>query len=1301
MKFQNRHSNKFNPLKVASIAMLILMPLSILQGCSVSGSNASSKTASAGQSAIPPGIAGTEAAETILLRTPQNGSATKTVLSNRAEISVINLKNVLYHQVEGTFSTEAFSNLLAANNSTDPQARNSAVQGEINKAFGQLKSANIIALNVVPEFGYFTFMLPYSQDLMAPLKDIKFSQSFIFNPVVMDNSSLKQIKSMSPAAEGMVPNTQSGFNTKTYSGLERVGAIQFAKNAARDIGRGAVVDGSSVNIGITDTGITYNHPTFMSRDQKKNRIAYMKDFTREGRIYFSPTAKFAATDVDGDPTSMNINAEVIITPSLPNMPMGDTLNTIKDLKIKVSPPLRELLKTAGGNAKFGVLMEASFQGEEAVDINANGKMDDELPVIFIPGTTPETSQIFVDFTGTGDFSTVAPLGDFNTTKTTAKVFAEKIGFEFQADKLPSADGKSIVQVTSASVVGFDPGDHGTHVSGIAAGSKTIMNDSPDTLARGVAPAATILMNRVCANNGGCNADEALIDHALNSGAEVVNMSLGGLSPFNDGYGVQEILINRITALKNVLFVISAGNSGPGLQTVGSPSVARLALSIGATASQAMIQSQYQWPASTVENSSEKDSDFMLFFSSRGPTASGGFRPNVSAPGTELSSVQLNSAPGSRSGLDVYWGTSMAAPTATGSYALLLDGIKKYNRAHPSKALTTDARVLRDVLIETARPFDMDSMDPVTGKHNKGTYTWVDEGTGMINLPAAWDKLIAMAKANIPTAVMQGQTPVNLDYEILVPETNPSGVAYDGSRAGDQSGPAFGSGLYLNFNTSETVRPVFIARRLPENLMLGADAGDLTRVLEDTKDDFVLKTTIYGSDKVWLKAGAKDETDCMNTASPQMTLLGRGAEVQVGKDGKGAVNPFNSSVLNVCLDRHMITNDLPAGDNGALISAYRVVNGKVSATASFVVPVYVTVPHKRLVDSKGYDTTIDVKSFEVSRNYIDVPVGTSLVMVTLEIPAIKTDAAGRAAPGQECSGIELMALEGNNLAGSFKTRAEARITNCTTQGAPSEAKRVLTIQRQHPNAGIWDLDVLGSYRFPTSHFRMKVDYVTASSSVAKIEGDTSVLSGAMVWSKKESSVDVSPDTTKSSVSLHGLYSETAGAVPQDGMVMVPNPTGIMRSYSADTKSVTITTGGSPHNDIDLIILSCSSDAKDLMDPSCQPIGASNGPTDNESVTFTPKADTLYGAVVSGSTVTNEGNFTSSESIELTREKGSIAVSGAGPDYAVTYNFSGTQISASKLLQNPLFTSGQYMILGSLNLRTATDAVLDIIPIRIKK
>ena len=212
-----------------------------------------------------------------------------------------------------------------------------------------------------------------------------------------------------------------------------------------------------------------------------------------------------------------------------------------------------------------------------------------------PGAPASQGALYFDPSGTADFRNSPKLGDWTTTRASMPVLAETVGFHIQDDILPKADGSDTMPVLSASIVGFDPGNHGSHVAGIAAGSKTIQNDSALTLARGVAPEARILLDRVCSNTAGCNFVEAMADIALNGHAEVINMSLGGLSPFNDGYGVAETIVNRLTTLTNTLFVLAAGNSGPGHQTVGTPSTARLSLSVGATATQGMLQRQYQWP----------------------------------------------------------------------------------------------------------------------------------------------------------------------------------------------------------------------------------------------------------------------------------------------------------------------------------------------------------------------------------------------------------------------------------------------------------------------------------------------------------------------------------------------------------------------------------------------------------------------------------------------------------------------------------------------------------------------------------
>ena len=411
--------------------------------------------------------------------------------------------------------------------------------------------------------------------------------------------------------------------------------------------------------------------------------------------------------------------------------------------------------------------------------------------------------------------------------------------------------------------------------GIIAGRTTITNDSDATLARGPAPAAQLMVNRVCANNGGCISTEAVIDLALN-GADVINMSLGGLSPFNDGYNVEEIIIDRLTEQHDVLFVISAGNSGPGINTVGSPSTARHALSVGATASRSLIERQYQWPAKgkpgrLADLAPDHDDDFLLFFSSRGPSAAGGFKPNITAPGTELSAVQLNAASGNRSGLDVYWGTSMAAPSASGAIALLIDAARKYNAANPASALPTDALTLRKVLIASAKPFDVSRFDPTTGETTRGQFTWIDQGTGMVNLPRAWAALKAERDSRLPSAVYAvddgTRKDIALDYQIRVLRTNPNGIKYDGTIALPPdmlklTGPRFGRGVWLDAKDTDSLVKVQIARRLPYSATLRDDAGDLKRLLVTTKDEFAIKTVIFGSDKNWVKAGTLNQLDCL-------------------------------------------------------------------------------------------------------------------------------------------------------------------------------------------------------------------------------------------------------------------------------------------------------------------------------------------------------------------------------------------------------------------------------------------------------
>ncbi len=67
--------------------------------------------------------------------------------------------------------------------------------------------------------------------------------------------------------------------------------------------------------------------------------------------------------------------------------------------------------------------------------------------------------------------------------------------------------------------------------------------------------------------------DGMIDLVVNRGVDVVNMSIGGLPALNDGNNARAQLYNRLINDYGVQLFISAGNSGPGVNTIGDPSVA--------------------------------------------------------------------------------------------------------------------------------------------------------------------------------------------------------------------------------------------------------------------------------------------------------------------------------------------------------------------------------------------------------------------------------------------------------------------------------------------------------------------------------------------------------------------------------------------------------------------------------------------------------------------------------------------------------------------------------------------------------
>ncbi len=209
----------------------------------------------------------------------------------------------------------------------------------------------------------------------------------------------------------------------------------------------------------------------------------------------------------------------------------------------------------------------------------------------------------------------------------------------------------------------------SHVAGI-----TAAHDMFGGTMNGAAPGAKLVSSRGCTWGGGCTAaalTTGMVDLVVNRGVDVVNMSIGGLPALNDGNNARAKLYDRLISDYGVQLFISAGNSGPGLNTIGDPSVATNVVSVAASVSKDTWLANYGSVVATKQS--------LFNFSSRGPREDGGFKPSISAPGSAISTVPqwLKQADVAEAGYALpvgyamFNGTSMASPQATGAAALLI------------------------------------------------------------------------------------------------------------------------------------------------------------------------------------------------------------------------------------------------------------------------------------------------------------------------------------------------------------------------------------------------------------------------------------------------------------------------------------------------------------------------------------------------------------------------------------------------------------------------------------------------------
>ncbi|MFG2767656.1 S8 family serine peptidase [Streptomyces rubiginosohelvolus] len=246
--------------------------------------------------------------------------------------------------------------------------------------------------------------------------------------------------------------------------------------------------------------------------------------------------------------------------------------------------------------------------------------------------------------------------------------------------------------------------HGTHVASTVAGTGA----ASDGIRRGVAPKADLLIGKVL-DDYGYGSESGIIDGmewAADEGAKVVNMSLGA-DVRTDGTDPMSLALNALTKSTGALFVVAAGNSGPGQYSVGTPGAADSALTVGAV---------------------NRD-DALAPFSSRGPRfGDNTVKPDVTAPGVGIVAARAaGTSLGTPVGADYIAldGTSMATPHVAGAAALLA-------QQHPDWS----AQQLKDALISTSRTVAGTKVtEQGGGRVDLATATGSLTATGTLALPA--------------------------------------------------------------------------------------------------------------------------------------------------------------------------------------------------------------------------------------------------------------------------------------------------------------------------------------------------------------------------------------------------------------------------------------------------------------------------------------------------------------------------------------------------------------------------------------
>ncbi len=438
-----------------------------------------------------------------------------------------------------------------------------------------------------------------------------------------------------------------------------------------------------MTVGILDSGITLDHPalatTTVGTPKIIDWVTYTDPFT------------------DNDPTWVPVTSQV----TGPTFTVGTAPNTVT------------YTAPSGGSFRFGLFNERDprLGGEVGSDVNRDGNpagSSGTFGVLWDGG-----SQVWVDADQDLSFADEAAMTNYKVnrdvgyfgTDNPATPVAERMPFVVQID------GKNKVVN-----IGIVSGQHGSHVAGIIAA-----NGLFGGAMSGAAPGAQLVSVRVCLFITGCTAHalvEGMIYAAKTANVDVINMSIGGLPSLNDGNNTRAVLYDRLIEQYKVQMFISAGNSGPGENTVGDPSVATKVMSVGALHHRRDLGVELRLDGAGPRH---RQPCIPSARAARARTAASSRTPSPRArrsrstplwqPGGPVAGVYTLPP-----GYSMLNGTSMASPQAAGVGALLVSAAEQAGVQHQPAQL-------RQALNSSARF--------IAG------YGAFEQGNGLIDVGAAW------------------------------------------------------------------------------------------------------------------------------------------------------------------------------------------------------------------------------------------------------------------------------------------------------------------------------------------------------------------------------------------------------------------------------------------------------------------------------------------------------------------------------------------------------------------------------------